>query len=42
MVLEAAVTGRVNVLVTFNLRDFTPERFGISVLRPQEALRTVR
>jgi putative PIN family toxin of toxin-antitoxin system len=43
MVLEAAVNGRANVLVTFNVRDFTPtaERFGISVRRPQEVLKKV-
>jgi putative PIN family toxin of toxin-antitoxin system len=43
MVLEAAVNGRATVLVTFNVRDFTPaaERFGISVLRPQEVLKKV-
>jgi putative PIN family toxin of toxin-antitoxin system len=43
MVLEAAVNGRANVLVTFNVRDFTPtaERFGISVLRPRDVLKKV-
>lgn len=41
MVLEAAVNGRVNVLVTFNLRDYgqVPHDFGIEVLRPCDALR---
>lgn len=41
MVLEAAVNGRANGLVTFNRRDFAPaaSEFGIRVLLPQEALR---
>src|SRR5579872_6035160 len=40
MVLEAAVNGRADALVTFNLRDFgaAPERFGVPVLLPREAL----
>jgi predicted nucleic acid-binding protein len=40
MVLEAAVNGRVDALVTFNVRDFgsVPSRFGIEVLLPREAL----
>jgi hypothetical protein len=35
MVLEAAVNGRADVLVTFNLRDYgaIPLQFGIEVLR---------
>lgn len=34
MVLETAVNGRADLLVTFNVRDFgpVPERFGIAVL----------
>lgn len=41
MVLEAAVNGRADAIVTFNLRDFQGpvERFGISVLVPGEAVR---
>ena len=41
MVLEAAINGRADALVTFNRRDFgtAPERFGIAVLSPQDALR---
>lgn len=41
MVLEAAVHGRADAIVTFNLRDFgeVTERFGIAVLLPGEALR---
>jgi putative PIN family toxin of toxin-antitoxin system len=40
MVLEAAVNGRAAALVTFNRRDFgtAPERFGVQVLLPREAL----
>jgi putative PIN family toxin of toxin-antitoxin system len=44
MVLEAAVNGRANVLVTFNLRDFgtTPSRFGMEILLPREAIRRIK
>lgn len=40
MILEAAVNGRANAIVTFNLRDYgtTPNEFGIDLLRPNEAL----
>ncbi|WP_455173976.1 putative toxin-antitoxin system toxin component, PIN family [Azospirillum largimobile] len=43
MVLEAAVNGRADVLVTHNVRDFSAAapRFGIPVLRPAEFLRGV-
>jgi hypothetical protein len=43
-VLEVAINGRADAIVTFNLRDYgaVPERFGISVLRPAEALRRIR
>lgn len=41
MVLEAAVNGHADGIVTFNLRDFGPpaEGFGIVVLRPGEAVK---
>ena len=44
MVLEAAVNGRANALVTFNLRDFghVPKRFGVDVLLPREAIVRIR
>jgi putative PIN family toxin of toxin-antitoxin system len=44
MVLEAAVNGRADALVTFNVRDFgaVPSRFGIEVLLPREAIGRVR
>lgn len=44
MVLEAAVNGRADALVTFNVRDFgsAPARFGIQVLRPREAIVRVK
>lgn len=44
MVLEAAINGRADAVVTFNRRDFgdAPGRFGIAVLSPQEALRRMR
>lgn len=44
LVLEAAVNGRAEALVTFNRRDFgaVPARFGIDVLTPAEALRRVK
>jgi len=40
MVLEAAINGRANALVTFDLRDFgsVPEHFGVEVLLPREAI----
>jgi putative PIN family toxin of toxin-antitoxin system len=42
-VLEAAVNGRADAIVTFNVRDFglAPAMFGVDVLRPIEALRRV-
>lgn len=40
MVLEAAVNGQVNAIVTYNLRDFSPAlRFGIPVQNPQQVFR---
>jgi putative PIN family toxin of toxin-antitoxin system len=41
MVLEAAVNGRADALVTFNIRDFVgvAERFGVTVLSPGEAVK---
>jgi putative PIN family toxin of toxin-antitoxin system len=43
LVLEAAVNGQADAIVTFNLRDFgdAPARFGIDMLRPAEALRRI-
>ena len=43
MVLEAAVNGRADALVTFNRRDFgdAPGHFGIALLSPREALRRI-
>ncbi len=44
MVLEAAVNGRADALVTFNVRDFgaAPAHFGIEVLLPRDALKRIR
>ncbi|HXJ97061.1 MAG TPA: putative toxin-antitoxin system toxin component, PIN family [Terriglobia bacterium] len=44
MVLEAAVNGRADALVTYNVGDFTAagERFKIAVVSPAELLRKVR
>lgn len=41
LVLETAVNGRADALVTFNRRDFAPAiaRFGLEVLTPADALR---
>lgn len=43
LVLEAAVNGRADGLVTFNTRDFgdEPARFGIRTLSPGEAIRSL-
>ncbi len=40
MVLEAAINGRANAIVTFNIRDFAvgAARFGISAMTSSEAL----
>jgi putative PIN family toxin of toxin-antitoxin system len=44
MVLEAAVNGQADAIVTFNHRDYkdVPSRFGIEVLSPVETLRRVK
>lgn len=44
MVLEAAVNGRAQALVTHNVRDFVKgvEKFGVRVLRPGELLKELR
>lgn len=43
MVLEAAINGGADALVTYNIRDFAgaAERFRISVLHPAELLKKV-
>jgi putative PIN family toxin of toxin-antitoxin system len=44
MVLEAAINGRADALVTHNVRDFAKgaEKFGLRVLRPGEYLKELR
>lgn len=44
MVLEAAINGRADLLVTFNVRDFgtVPSRFGVELMIPREALERIR
>lgn len=43
MVLETAINGRANAIVTFNKRHFGPApRFGIDVVFPAEALRRIK
>jgi hypothetical protein len=44
MVLETAVNGTANAIVTFNRRDFllVPEQFGCAVLSPSQALARLR
>lgn len=43
MVLEAAINGRADALVTFNVNDFQPaKRFGLPVVRPVEILGMVK
>jgi predicted nucleic acid-binding protein len=43
MVLEAAVNGRAEAIVTFNKRDFNPvaARFGVEVLSPGQSWQRV-
>lgn len=44
LVLEAAVNGRAEAIVTFNRRDFgmAPQRFGLAVLTPGEVVRRMK
>jgi hypothetical protein len=44
MVLEAAVNGRANALVTFNVRNYgeVPSHFGVEVLLPRTAIGRIR
>jgi putative PIN family toxin of toxin-antitoxin system len=43
MVLETAVNGQANLLITFNVRDYgtAPARFGIEVMTPREAVERI-
>ena len=44
MVLEAAVSGQTDAIVTFNTRDFLPsaEKFHIRVMKPNDFLKELR
>jgi putative PIN family toxin of toxin-antitoxin system len=44
MVLEAAVNGQADAVVTFNLRDYgtAASQFGVEVLLPREAITRIR
>jgi putative PIN family toxin of toxin-antitoxin system len=44
MVLEVAVNGRADALVTFNVRDYgeAPSLFGVDLLLPQTAIARIR
>jgi hypothetical protein len=44
MVLETAVNGQADAIVTFNIRDFgeAPGRFGIELLLPRTAIKRIR
>jgi putative PIN family toxin of toxin-antitoxin system len=44
MVLETAVNGQADAIVTFNIRDFgeAPNRFGIELLLPRSAIKRIR
>jgi predicted nucleic acid-binding protein len=44
LVLEAAVNGQATAIATFNRRDFLPasSRFGVAILLPAEAIRSVK
>ncbi|WP_031237344.1 putative toxin-antitoxin system toxin component, PIN family [Asticcacaulis sp. AC460] len=43
LVLEAAINGRADALITYNMRDFigAPERFGIRLLSPAQLLQAL-
>jgi len=43
LVLEAAVNGRADALVTHNVRDFKPasQKFRLSILTPQQCLKEI-
>ena len=42
-VLEAAINGKADALITFNTKDFgeAPGRFGIALMSPRQALRRI-
>ncbi|MFO7631876.1 MAG: putative toxin-antitoxin system toxin component, PIN family [Caldilinea sp.] len=44
MVLETAINGRADAIVTFNLRDYghAPRRFGVDLLLPSQAIQRIR
>jgi len=44
MVLERAINGRADAIVTFNVRDFgeVPSYFGVDVWVPREAIRRIK
>ena len=44
MVFEAAINGRADALVTYNIADFTglAERFKIAVMHPSDLLKKVK
>jgi putative PIN family toxin of toxin-antitoxin system len=44
MVLEAAVNGGAQAIITFNQRDFglAPARFGVDIMLPRDALQKVK
>ena len=44
MVLETAINGGADALVSFSIRDYgpSPAEFGIRLMRPSEALRKIR
>ena len=43
MMLDAAINGHADAIVTFNRRDYgdVPNEFGIAVLAPREALKRI-
>jgi putative PIN family toxin of toxin-antitoxin system len=44
MVLEAAINGRAEALVTFNIRDYgsAADRFGVEVMLPRKAIGRIK
>ncbi len=44
MVLETAINGKANAIITFNTRDYgnAPQQFGVATLTPKQLLERIR